>query len=345
VEPAVAVEDAGMQLYADVARQYEDFAGYARGESPCFEGWASHVVHDEEVQVWIASLPPAKQQPNLVFAAARWHGVPAPGPYDDLRAALLSDEGTIRSTILSRSTQTNEVGRLATLAPVFSHVQEVADRPLALVEAGASAGLCLYPDRFAYEWRTSGGRTRVTPDQSPADPPPEVLTCDVEGDAPLPSRPPWVSWRGGLDLNPLDVNDDAAMAWLVNLVWPEQEDRRHRLEAALAVARAEPVPLVRGDLLHDLPPLIEEASSHGEVVVFHSAVIAYLEETDRGVFQRMMGDLVADGACHWVSNEAPEVLPEVTATAPGAPAGRFVMALDGRAVAWTHGHGRSMTWH
>ena len=35
---------------------------------------------------WIAALPQLKQQPNLVFAAARWHGVPAPGPYAGLRA-------------------------------------------------------------------------------------------------------------------------------------------------------------------------------------------------------------------------------------------------------------------
>jgi hypothetical protein len=340
----VAVEDEVVQLYVDTARQYEDFAGYAQGESPCFEDWARHVARDEEVRAWIAGLPPVKQQPNLVFAAARWHGVPAPGPYDDLRRALLTDDGSIRSTILSRSTQTNEVGRLATLAPLFSRVQEATGRPLALIEAGASAGLCLQPDRFAYEWRTRDRVTRLAPDQSPSDSQPDALTCEVEGEAPLPRRPLRVSWRGGLDLNPLDVDDDAAMAWLVNLIWPEQEDRRHRLEAAVAIARADPAPLVRGDLLHDLPPLIDEASRHGEVVVFHSAVIAYLEEADRVTFQRMMVDLVGDGVCHWVSNEASEVLPEIAATAPDPPSGRFVMALDGQAVAWTHGHGRSMTW-
>ena len=95
-----------MEPYADITAQYADFASYA-GESPCFEEWAHRVIGDPEVQHWLASLPPIKRQPNLVFAAARWHGVPAPGPYEGLRSALLGDDGTIRETIMARATQTN----------------------------------------------------------------------------------------------------------------------------------------------------------------------------------------------------------------------------------------------
>lgn len=327
-----------MELFGDVARQYRDFAEYAHDESRCFEEWGLGVAVDPDVLAWIGGLPPLKQQPNLVFAAARWHGVPAPGPYDGLRTALLADDGAIRSTILSRSTQTNEVGRLATLTPVFATIQKQAGRPLALVEVGASAGLCLYPDRYGYEWSSGSGAVR-TPTQGPL-----TLRCEVTGTAPLPDRSPWVSWRGGLDLNPLDVADADAMAWLANLVWPEQDDRRRRLETAVAIARTDPPVLVKGDLLTDLPPLLGAAARHGEVVVFHSAVIAYLEPRDRERFHLMMTELVGDGACRWVSNEAPGVLPAVTATGAEPPVGRFVLGLDGRAVAWTHGHGRSMTW-
>ena len=59
-----------------------------------------------------------------------------------------------------------------------------------------------------------------------------------------------------------------------------------------------------------------------------------------------MRGLVADGACHWISNEGKRVLPEITATGPAAAEDDppFVLAIDGRAVAWTHGHGASMTW-
>ena len=81
-------------------------------------------------------------------------------------------------------------------------------------------------------------------------------------------------------------------------------------------------------------------------MVFHSAVIAYLVEEDRARFHDLMTGLVADGACHWVSNEGPGVLPRISATGPEVPSDMhgFVLGIDGRAVAWTHGHGRWLRW-
>jgi hypothetical protein len=320
-----------MELYTDVARQYADFVLYADG-SPCFREWAVGVADDPDVLAWIATLPPVKQQPNLVFAAARWHGVPAPGPYAGLRDALLGDDGTIRATVLARATQTNEVGRLATLTPFLAGLGP----RLSLLEVGASAGLCLYPDRWSYTWSTETGD--VTAGSGPP------LACTVTGPFPDAVVPPEVSWRGGIDLNPLDPTDRDAMAWLTNLVWPEQDDRRARLETAIGVARADPPRLVAGHLLDELPALVEEAAAYGPVVVFHSAVIAYLEAADRDRFVQLVTGLVADGACRWLSNEAPQVLPSVSATAPDGTEepGTFVLGIDGVARARTHGHGAAM---
>jgi hypothetical protein len=325
-----------MDLTADTAEQYRAFALDARGYSPCFEDWSTRVAEDPEVLAWLTRLPLAKRQPNIVFAAARWHGVAAPGPYDGLRAALLGDDGTIEHTILARSTQTNEVNRLATLVPAFASV--AGGRPIALIEVGASAGLNLYPDRYSYEWTAADGVRRGG--DGPA------LAAAVEGPAPLPDEVPEVAWRAGIDLHPIDVADADQVAWLANLVWPEHEDRRARLARAVEVARADPPRLVAGDLLDHLPALVEEAAAHGPVVVFHSAVIAYLTPEDRDRFQDLMTDLVAGGRCHWVSNEGPRVLPTVTATGPAMPddVRGFVLGVDGRAVAWTHGHGTWLRW-
>jgi hypothetical protein len=169
------------------------------------------------------------------------------------------------------------------------------------------------------------------------------LRCDVAGTLPT-TRVPEVAWRAGIDLHPLDVTDPDATAWLENLVWPEQDDRRERLRAAVEVARAEPPRLIAGDLLDLLPDLVGDAAEHGPVVVFHSAVVAYLEPADRERFQQLMTTLVAAGSCHWISNEGPQVLPGVTATGPALPDDHpaFVLGVDGRARAWTHGHGASM---
>ena len=328
-----------MDLFGELVEQYAEFADHAAGESPCFEEWARAVVDDPAVLTWIARLPRIKQQPNLVFAAARWHGVPAPGPYAGLRTALLTDDATIEATILRRRTQTNEVGRLATLLPAFAVAARDTAEPLALVEVGASAGLCLYPDRYRYRWR-SREADRVLG----AGP---ELVCEVAGPLPVPAVVPAIGWRAGIDLHPLSLRDADAMAWLEMLVWPEHDDRRARLRRAVEVAAAEPPYLVRGDLLDELPALVEEAQAFGRVVVFHSAVILYLDDADRRRFADLMTGLVASGACHWVSNEGRRVLPDVTGTAGDvAPllGCEFVLGLDGQALAFTHGHGRALHW-
>lgn len=319
-----------MLLHDDVIAEYRDFATYAAGDSPCFEAWASAVAEDPEVLAWLGTLPPVKRQPNLVLAAARWHGAPAPGPYAGLRRVLLEQEAEVRATVMTRSTQTNEVGRLASLVPVMALVEG----PLALVEVGASAGLCLYPDRYDYAWppagdlRGSGG---------------PLLTARASGPLPVPAAHPAVAWRGGVDLNPLDVADPDAMAWLENLVWPEQDERRERLRAAIEVTRADPPVLRTGDLLDHLPDLLAEAADHGTPVVLHSAVVAYLEPADRQRWHDLMTGLVSEGRCRWISNEAPTVLPGVTGSL-AVPPGRFVTALDGVPVAVSHGHGHAVDW-
>jgi hypothetical protein len=320
-----------------VARHYRGFAVATRGQSACFEAWSRGVADDPDVLAWIATLPRGKQQPGLVFASARWHGVPAPGPYTGLRDALLGDDGTIRATILARATQTNEVGRLATLVPAFAGLAERAGRPLALLEVGASAGLCLYPDRYDYAWPPLGS---LTGSGGP------VLTSAASGPLPVPARGLDVAWRGGIDLRPVDVADERAVAWLEVCVWPEQDDRRARLRAAVEIARADPPDIARGDLFDLLPARVEEARAHGPVVVFHSAVAMYLDRPQRETFVELLLDLVGRGACHWVSNEQQDILPSVTATAAQRPDDwlSFVLGVDGQAVALTHQHGAGIRW-
>ena len=154
-----------MEIFQPVAESYAAFAVEAV-DSPCFRDWATSVAGDAEVQALIATLPPIKQQANLVFAAARWHGVPAPGPYDALRAALLDDWDTIRGTVMARSTQTNEVGRLATLVPVFAGLRRAAgaDRGGRLGRAlplPRPVGLCVDLPGRAHGHRRAGAAAGV----------------------------------------------------------------------------------------------------------------------------------------------------------------------------------------
>jgi hypothetical protein len=313
------------------AEQYLEFAEESL-DSPCFRAWGREVAADADVLAFLDALPRPKRQPNLLFAAARWHGAQAPGPYEGLRRVLLDRADDVRATMLARATQTNEVGRCATLLPVLASLPQ----PLALIEVGASAGLTLHPDRCSYVFETPDGSLRVDPSDGTS---PVVLPCRVEGPAPVPQRVPEVAWRAGIDLNPLDVADADAMAWLETLVWPEHEDRRDRLRAAVALTRADPPRLVRGDLLEELPRLLDEVPGGATPVVFHSAVLAYLPDDARHRFVSMVRELPV----RWVSNEGPAVLPGVEPRGAVVP-GDFLLALDGHQVAWAQGHGRALRW-
>lgn len=317
--------------FGDVAQSYRDFARDEVELSACYASWAAAVAEDSEVLDVLATLPTGKRQPNLVFAAARWHGS-GTGPYDGLRSTLLDRWDDVRATILARSTQTNEVGRCATLLPLLARLPQ----PLALLEVGASAGLCLFPDRYSY--RYSNGNALDPADGVST----VVLRCQVSGPVPVPQRLPEIVWRVGVDLNPLDITDDESVAWLEILVWPEHEDRRSRLAAAISVARRDPPELVAGDLIETVGDAAAMAPPDATLVVFHSAVLSYLPKAARETWVELAPTLPG----HWISNEAPNVLPSVTATALcAAPKGpRFALGLDGQCVGWAHGHGRSLHW-
>jgi hypothetical protein len=146
----------------------------------------------------------------------------------------------------------------------------------------------------------------------------------------------------GLDLNPVDLQSGDATAWLETLVWPGEDERARRLRAAIAVARREAPTVVKGDLLTDLAPLAAMAPQDATLVVFHTAVLAYVWPQRR---RDAFADAVRGLNAVWISNEAPGVFPSFAKTVPQSPApGRFLMALDGKPVAWTRPHGQSIEW-
>ena len=313
-----------------LANRYRRFAiDEAQGVSPQYERLAREIADSAAILRFLIELPPPRRQPNLLLGAAT---LIAGRPPD---IALLTDmiagrPDALRATMLARTTQTNEPARCAVLLPLLAALPQ----PLALIEVGASAGLCLLPDRYGYEW----GHVRL----ASASPDAPVFRCAVTGPAPLPAALPRIVWRAGLDLNPLDVTSDEDMAWLNALIWPEQEDRRANLRAALAVARRDPPRVVRGDLLRDLKPLMAEAPAEATLVVFHTAVLAYVTPSEAR--QRFV-DTVRGSRAVWISNEAPRVFPDIAARASQSPPHwRFLLAVDGEPKAWTGPHGQSLEW-
>jgi hypothetical protein len=307
-----------------IAAIYAEFAARdAHGVSPAYERLSLAVSRDDEVLALLGTLPPAKRQPNLLFGVVRFLGGPVEDPaafHDYTVANWPAIEGEMRT----RATQTNEAGRCAVLLPVLAALPQ----PLALLEVGASAGLCLYPDRYSYRYGDE-----VVGSGEP------VIECAATGMA-TPAGLSDVVWRAGLDLHPLDVTDSADVAWLDALIWPEHEHRRARLRAAAAVAAAEPPLLVRGDLVDDLPALAAQAPAGATLVVFHTSVMFYVSAPRRKAFIEVVSGLPG----HWIANESPGMLRyDALPKLPGN-ALYNVLALDGTPLAWTRPHGQGIIW-
>jgi hypothetical protein len=317
--------------HARLAAIYRRFAEQeAAGRSPVYEALAIGVAQDADALAFLLTLPDAKRQPNLLFASVR-HTCGLAGGWEDFKRRLMAERDAVRACMLTRATQTNEPARCATLLPVLARLPQ----PLALIEVGASAGLCLLPDHYAYDY---GGR-QVGQVGAEAVP---TFVCHADAQTPIPQAMPKIVWRAGLDLNPLDVADPTQSDWLETLVWPEQTGRLAQLRAAMRVAVAVRPRLVRGNLLGDeLAALCREAPPDATLVIFHTAVLAYVADVaDRQVFATKVRSLCP----YWIANEGPRVFPDIAARAGAGPAGRFLLSLNGAPVAWTDPHGAAIDW-
>jgi hypothetical protein len=316
-----------------LSRRYAFFANHeARGQSALYERLALEIASAPEVLSFIARLPVDRRQPNLFLASLRQlHGVPA--DIEQLVKIVRQDPDRIAALMLRRTTQTNEPARCSVLLPLLARLPQ----PVALLEVGASAGLCLLPDRYGYDY----GAMRIEPPGLTGNSAP-VFRCAISGSVPLPSRHPSIAWRKGLDLNPIDLQSREEIAWLETLVWPGQDERLRGLQAAVEIARREPPEVIRGNLLTDLEPLMAAAPKDATLVVFHTAVLAYVSSPENR--ERFAATMRKANAV-WISNEAPSVFPSLAdKVTPSSAPGRFLSMQDGEPIAWTGPHGQSLDW-
>ena len=256
--------------------------------------------------------------------------VPDPSALADALAMTLVDCEEALLPWLDRAPQTNEVGRAA---PLMAGLLVLADHfrlPLRLYELGASAGLNLQLDRYLHVLGTTRAGDAAAALQ---------LKPDWHGDSP-PRAQVRVTARAAVDLNPVDPVADRER--LLAYVWPEQDQRRRQLEAALDIAANDPPPVEEGDAADWLEKRVGDAPELGVCrVVLHSVAFQYFASAAQ---QRVIARLSAAGA-------------RATAAAPLAwlrleklsEDEHFSLRLhtwpgEERLLAWSHPHGRWVEW-
>lgn len=205
--------------------------------------------------------------------------------------------------------QTNEIGRSAALlAGIFDLVRETQIPQIRLLEVGASAGLNLLLDHFAFSgegWRH--GRLGS----------PVQLDGAIEGAvAPVPFS---VVSAQGCDLAPVDATTPEGQLLLTSFVWPFDLHRHARLAAVLPIAVQHPPVVDRASAGDWLATQLATPRADDELtVVWQSITQMYWPASE---IDRVDAILQTAGAQHRLAHVAMEYhrggtagKPEVTTT-------------------------------
>jgi hypothetical protein len=251
------------------------------------------------------------------------------------------EEHVLKQDLMRSRLQTNEPGRCAALVLGLAAVHErLSGEPVHLVDLGASAGLHLNFDRYAYEFALGA----ETVELRPSSPSRLTVTTQVHGYRidELPSAIPLVRNRVGVDIAPLDVRNDEDRRWLESFLWPDEPDRRSRLRRAIATARQWPPPLVGGDVVEVLPEVLRQLPA-GLICVFNSHAAGQFPPDTTAALDELIAPLVTAGRCVRLTLEGGRSVslpaPQHT-TVPGSYSALTVTDRDGVhriALAGSHG--------
>jgi len=172
--------------------------------------------------------------------------------------------------------QTNEAGRAASIMAGLLWLAQRVERPrFDLFEIGASAGVNTMIDRYFFRL----GETEVGPEGSPM----RIIPEWRGGSPPSPPADFAIQSVKGCDIAPINLADPAAALRLKAYVWPDAAERMARIDAAIALAGAEPPDLVAADAGVFAAAMLARPRLPGTArVMFHSIMWQYLPAATQG---------------------------------------------------------------
>ncbi|WP_036223006.1 DUF2332 domain-containing protein [Maritalea myrionectae] len=236
-------------------------------------------------------------------------------------------------TQLEFAPQTNEVRRANGLMPALLHLSAAFDRPIKLYEMGASAGLNLVLDQFAYQFADE----HYGPQSAPF-----TLQPDWQGPTP-PHANIDIVHRAGCDLNPLDVSTRDGKERLMSYIWPDQMERVERTEHAIELATHLGVKVDKRDAATWLKHQLASMTPGHLHVVYNTVAFQYFPTEAQNEIRAL---LVEKGRTAnpnmqlvWLQIEADNKAPGFAITQQVWPGGDMVE------LARIDAHGRWVTWH
>jgi hypothetical protein len=213
------------------------------------------------------------------------------------REFCLDHRDRVLELCASHRYQMNEVGRCADLLPALPPA--ASEEPgLALIDVGTGAGLALHLDRYRYQFRGPGDRVWAV-----GDPASEVvIATELLGREapPIPSAPPSIADRVGIDIEPLDVADPDVRAWLTACI-PQEIGAVTRFHHAVEIAIANPARTVRGRGNDVLRKVLDGVPEGPLVCLIDTYVHVFFEPDELLAFRALIDQFGAERDLDWVS--------------------------------------------
>ena len=230
---------------------------------------------------------------------------PASRAWPVMRAVIAAHTDEIHAG-LAVAPQTNEVGRSAALlAGIFDLVAASGVRHIRLLELGASAGLNLLLDQYAFRadsWHFGPSDSKVQFADAIVG---EVQPGSFE-----------ITARAGCDPNPVDATTVDGRLLLTSFVWPFDLDRHKRLGAAIEIAASHPARVDKASASEWLPHALAVAELDTLTVVWHSITQMYWSADELAAVETILASGGAQQRLGEVSlefdpNGSPDTQPEL----------------------------------
>lgn len=267
-----------------------------------------------------AAYPQAGRE---IDAAAAW---------PQARAAMIRWRDRL-ADFMTHEPQTNEVRRSVCLAPGFLQIASETGLPIRAFELGASAGLNLNWDRYAYRFGTTAWGDPASP---------VVIDTDWTGAAPAVDASVRVVERAACDRRPGDLGDPHQRRRLLAYIWPDQFERLARIRAAIELARSLGVSVEAADAV-DWTAARVAPRTGAVTVLYHSVFWQYMPAESQAALaatiQQIGASATPQAPFAWLRMEPPP--PSVIGMQVGLtlwPGG------EDRVLAEVHPHGATVDW-
>ncbi|WP_066405827.1 DUF2332 domain-containing protein [Flavisolibacter tropicus] len=303
---------------AALSKRFERFAEEeCKGNSPLYFTLSKQIACDEELLRLCTFVKEGQPVPNAFLAAVHFYvlknktaflaqyypsvtGQPTEAiSFDLFKAFVQEHQQGIVHLLQNRIVQTNVITRCNYLLPIFSNILSLNNKPVTIIDIGASAGLNLNFDQYEYYYNDNMvyGDSHIK------------LHCQIK-EGRMPNIKPCSNsiQKIGIDQHPIDLANAEDLTWLQALVWPDQAERFIQLAEALQTPLLSAIKLIAGSTIADFKKVVEAVDPNETLILYATHVLYQFTPDLLREFYNFLDDMGQHRDFYFLSAEATQAV-------------------------------------